>query len=95
MDLRWHGYASSRPEHLDRASSNETPPFAHSQVLQDVGMDAGLADEVMCAASADGSASATDASPPSTRSVSYEDFRRLVLAQPPGVVTKVRGADGV
>lgn len=62
-----------------------------SQVLKEVGMDAAQADELWGAASGGSSPGGSDraSSPPSSRSLSYEDFRRVLLNQPPGIVTKV------
>lgn len=70
------------------------------QVLTDVGMDAVQADELLAAAAGGGGAGSTTSAPSeegspttgggSSRSVSYDDFRRMLLSQPPSILTKVR-----
>lgn len=66
-------------------------PRLPCQVLEALGIDASLAEELMAAASGP----ATDASPTSSRSISYDDFCRMLVAKPPPIVTKVRGGGGL
>ncbi|KAL4443603.1 hypothetical protein ABPG75_011340 [Micractinium tetrahymenae] len=54
------------------------------QVLKEVGMDASVADELMAAASGP----LSETSPASSRSISYDDFRRMLVTQPVGIITK-------
>jgi hypothetical protein len=84
------------------AASHRPPCFSFPlplQVLTEVGMDAGQADELLAAAAGGDGAGSTASAPSeegspttggaSSRSVSYEDFRRMLLSQPPSMVTKV------
>ena len=68
-------------------------------LLIEVGMDAAQADELLAAAAGSGGGGSTSSAPseegsPTTggataRSVSYEDFRRMLLSQPPIIITNV------
>lgn len=56
------------------------------QVLEEVGMDASAAEELMAAASGPD----TGAEPRASRSISFEHFHRMLTAQPPSIITQAR-----
>ncbi len=62
------------------------PSCCFWQVLEEMGMDASTANELLATVSG----ASTGASSSSSRSISYEDFRRMLVAPPKVVVTKAR-----